>query len=620
MMMKQRGVGFVGSSEVRSWQNSLKYMHLVMEGSEIPSSAGVSIEYHLPNTGKRIDFIVTGKNDQSQESVIIIELKQWQTATRTNKPSIISTRFAHGEKEVAHPSYQAWSYSRLLEDFNETVQEENIAVLPCAFLHSYESDGVIDHKFYQEDIERAPLFLKNDMLKLRSFIEKWVRFGDDKNILYRIDNGKIKPSKSLANHLSALLKGKREFTLIDDQKVVYESIMSLVGKSKDDSKDVIIIEGGPGTGKTVLAVNLLVEIIKRGKLCQYVTKNAAPRAVYEAKLAGEFKKTQISNLFTGSGAFTEASKNTFDVLLVDEAHRLNEKSGLFSNLGENQVKELISSSKLSVFFIDEDQRVTFKDIGRKDEIRKWAKLLDAHVYEMELTSQFRCNGSDGYLAWLDNSLGIRPTANEILEHGEYDFQVFDDPNLLYEQIIARNKKSNRARMVAGYCWDWNSKKDPKAFDISIPEHKFKMRWNLSSYASLWIIDPRSVSEVGCIHTCQGLELDYVGVIMGPDLVVRNGALITVPSARSKMDQSLKGYKSLRSQNPDSADKLADNIIRNTYRTLMTRGMKGCFIYSTDPETNEYFKQRTASIRPYSIPRKSKTLVASKKTKYKPSKK
>ncbi|WP_374033581.1 DNA/RNA helicase domain-containing protein [Bdellovibrio bacteriovorus] len=589
-LMQQRGLHRVGASEVRSWENSLKYMHLVMEGSRIPGSAGISIEYHIPNSGKRIDFIISGKDKDEKESVVIIELKQWQEAKKTDKPSIVTTRFLHGEREVPHPSYQAWSYSRLLEDFNETVQEDEISIRPCAFLHNYPNDGVINDTFYREDIEKAPLFLKNDILKLREFVERWVRFGDDSNLLYRIDNGKIRPSKSLANHMVSLLKGNKEFTLIDEQKVVYESILSLVGKSREKSKDVIIVEGGPGTGKTVLAVNLLVEILNRGKLCQYVTKNAAPRAVYEAKLAGHMKKSQISNLFIGSGSFTEASENTFDALLVDEAHRLNEKSGLFSNLGENQIKELITAAKVSVFFIDEDQRVTLKDIGRKEEIVRWAMFHGANVHEMELTSQFRCNGADGYLAWLDNTLGVRETANQSMDGVDYDFQVFDSPKDLYNTIFERNKVSNRARMVAGYCWDWKSKKDSEGYDIEIPEHRFKMKWNLASYASLWIIDPNSVTEAGCIHTSQGLELDYIGVIVGPDLLVRNGLVVTVPEGRSKMDQSIKGYKSLSKKNPEQASKLVDGIIRNTYRALMTRGMKGCYIFCTDPETNAYFKE------------------------------
>jgi hypothetical protein len=272
--------------------------------------------------------------------------------------------------------------------------------------------------------------------------------------MYRIRDGKISPSKSLADSLLSLLQGNKEFLMIDDQKLVYETALHLAQTSNKDRKNVLIVDGGPGTGKSVVAVNLLVELTAKEQLVQYVTKNAAPRDVYQSKLTGAFTKTRISNLFTGSGSYTETVANSFDSLIVDEAHRLNEKSGMFQNLGENQIKEIITCAKFSVFLIDENQRVTFKDIGEKAEIRKWAEACGANVHEMVLESQFRCNGSNGYLAWVDNVLDIRKTANPTLEGIDYEFSVCDSPNALRELILERNKINNRSRMVAGYCWDW----------------------------------------------------------------------------------------------------------------------------------------------------------------------
>ena len=410
--------------------------------------------------------------------------------------------------------------------------------------------------------------------------------------MFRIENGKIKPSKSLADSLAKMIAGNPEFIMLDEQKLVYETAIKLAKESAPTNKNVLIVQGGPGTGKSVVAVNLLVNIIQQLRLvAQYITKNAAPRAVYEAKLTGSMRKSAISNLFSGSGSFHSLEKNAFDVLIVDEAHRLNEKSGMFKNIGENQVKEIIHSSKLSIFFIDEDQKVTFSDIGSKEEIERWAKLEGAKVHHMALESQFRCNGSDGYLAWLDDVLAIRETANKTLDELEYDFQVLSTPNELKELIFEKNKINNKARMVAGYCWNWISRGDKSAFDISLPEYDFGMQWNLDTDGSLWIQAPDSVSEVGCIHTCQGLEVDYVGVIIGDDLIVRDGNVITNPKARANTDKSISGYKKLLKTDPEAANKKADGIIRNTYRTLMTRGMKGCYIFCTDPETQAYFLDR-----------------------------
>lgn len=575
-------------SEIKSWMSSLQYMDRVLYDDEIPFDAGVAIEYHLPQTSKRIDFILTGRSRDRRESAVLVELKQWQKAELTQSDAIVITRFKHGPSETLHPSYQAWSYKRLLEDFNQTVQEEQIGLYPCAYLHNYEDDGIITHPFYGDHIKKAPIFLKPDALKLQKFIKDHVKYGDTSRIMYRIEHGKIKPSKNLADELASMLRGNREFVLIDDQKVVFEKAKLLAQKASENAKKVMIVEGGPGTGKSVLAINLLVELGQQYYV-QYVTRNSAPRLVYEAKLTGSFKKSHISNLFSGSGSYHAATPNTYGCLIVDEAHRLNEKSGMFSHLGENQIKEIINASKLSVFFIDEDQKVTLKDIGDKESIRTWAEKLGAEVVEMSLESQFRCNGSNGYLAWLDNTLQILNTANDMLDTREYDFRIIDTPSELHELIIDKNKISNKARMVAGYCWDWTSKKNPLLKDIVIGD--YRATWNLETDGQAWIIKPGSVSEVGCIHTCQGLEVDYIGVIVGPDLVVRDGSVLTRSAERSRMDKSIQGWKKLVKDDPEGGATRLDAIIKNTYRTLMTRGQKGCYVYFVDEETRRFFAER-----------------------------
>jgi DUF2075 family protein/DNA replication protein DnaC len=579
----------VGIAEIRSWASSLSYMDRIMQDAMIPNDCGIAIEYQIPQTGKRIDFIISGQNEDSKDSVILIELKQWSEAKLTSKDSIVETFVGGRIGEHTHPSYQAWSYATLLQGFNEVVYKENIQLHPCAYLHNYAEDGVIRNKFYVEYINKAPVFLKSDAVKLREFIKKHVRYGDRTNILYRIENGKIKPSKMLADSITKMIKGNQEFVMIDDQKVVYENAIALAKHASEKNKQVLIVKGGPGTGKSVVAINLLVEITKLGLLTQYVSKNAAPRAVYEARLTGSIRATEIRNMFRGSGAFIDSPANEYDVLIVDEAHRLNKFSGLFGNLGENQINEIINASKFSIFFLDEDQRVTLKDIGQKEEIIKWAHLSNASITELELNSQFRCNGSDGYLAWLDNTLQIRETVNQDLSGVDYDFRILDNPAELRELIIEKNNINNRARIVAGYCWKWPSKKDFNAYDIEFPEYDFKMKWNLTEDGSTWIISPKSVNEVGCIHTCQGLEVDYIGVIIGDDLIVRNGVIITDASKRASSDNSVRGYKKLMKENRDEAKEQLDLIIKNTYRTLMTRGMKGCYVYCVDEETREWFK-------------------------------
>ena len=592
--IKQKMNRSTGLSELNSWRNSLKEMYITLNDSAIPSDAGVAIEYNIPQTSKRVDFLISGYDDNNKGNVIIIELKQWeQLQAVEGHEAIVETYTGGANRRVVHPSYQAWSYAALIKDYNQYVQDEDVELHPCAYLHNYprKDNDPLDAKQYEDVLSDAPAFTYGQRDALRNFIKKNIKTGDGEDTLVKIEHGKIKPSKQLQDSICGMLKGNKEFIMLDEQKVVYETILNLSTKcQKDNKKRTIIVEGGPGTGKTVVAINLLAELTKRDQFAQYVSKNSAPRIVYGYKLKGSMKRNSVDNLFKGSGCYTDAPLNSIGTILADEAHRLNEKSGMFQNLGENQIKEIIHASRCSVFFIDESQRVTTSDIGSVEEIEKWAKMEHSEVFRMELISQFRCNGSDGYLAWVDDVLQIRDTANYDLEGIDYDIRICDSPMEMEHIILEKNNIRNRARILAGYCWNWpkETRNDVNYHDIKIGD--YGISWNLDG-GDAFAINPDSVHEAGCIHTSQGLEFDYVGVIIGDDMRFENGEIITDYSKRAKTDQSMKGIKGIAKNNPQEANRLADEIIKNTYRTLMTRGMKGCYVYCTDSKLSEYLKER-----------------------------
>lgn len=592
-----------GDAEFRSWVNSLEYMYKVLNDRDIPDDSGIAIEYNLPNTSKRIDFLVSGYDQSGEENVVIIELKQWQELEKVEGLDGIVETFTGGNiRRVVHPSYQVWSYATMIRDYNEYTQSKHVKLWPCAYLHNYlrKENDPLDDPIYREYLNEAPAFTKGDVKKLRNYIKQVVAAGDNGEILYEIDNGRIKPSKSLQDTIVNMLEANPEFTLIDDQKVIFERIMELSRKcERDGKKRVLIAKGGPGTGKTVIAINLLARLTQEEVFAQYCSKNSAPRTVYASKLKGTRTKSSIDLMFKGSGAYVDAPENAVGVILADEAHRLNEKSGLYGNQGINQIHEIIRAARLSVFFIDEDQRVTVKDIGNVREIKHWAVVNHAEIYEEELISQFRCNGSDGYLAWLDDVLEIRETANYTLEGINYEFIVFDSPQEMREKVVEKNLRTNKSRILAGYCWDWpkSGRSDTNTHEIRIDD--FEISWNLDG-GDAFALSETSINEAGCIHTTQGLEFDYVGVIIGEDLRYENGHLVTDYKKRAKTDQSIKGLKALEKQDPIQAKDLADEIIKNTYRTLMTRGMKGCFVYATDENLREYLQERVEESYTYGV--------------------
>ncbi len=586
--LEKRNINNNNVSEFKSWDSSLLYMKNVLNDHTINQDLHVAIEYQIPATSKRVDFIISGTDENDHSHVVIIELKQWEEARKTSREDLVTTYLAGSNRAVTHPSYQAYSYAKTIEHYNEYVQKEKIDLHPCCYLHNYKEEyrQELDNYLYHDIIKQSPMYLKRDVKKLREFITQYVKKSDQGEILYQIEHGKIRPSKILQDSLVSMIKGNKEFYMIDEQKVVFSTIKKLVENAiKTNEKYTIIVEGGPGTGKSVIAINLLAEF--KSYLVNYVTKNAAPRNVYFAKMRqGNYKLTYVKNLFKGSGAYIDTKSNQFDCLIVDEAHRLNQKSGMFMNLGENQIKEIINASKVSVFFIDEDQIVTTKDFGSIKEIEKQAHLLGSKVYigdDFKLTSQFRCNGSDGYIAFLDHVLGIRETANYDGFDLDYDIKVFDDPNLMREELRKKNLIQNKSRMIAGYCYEWVTQKNSSddIYDIEL-ENGFKAKWNFSS-TNTWAIDEDSFDQVGCIHTAQGLEFDYVGIFIGQDMIYRDGKVLTDYTKRAKTDASLKGIKS--SKNVE----LADRIIRNTYKTLLSRGQKGCYIYCEDVQLREYLR-------------------------------
>jgi len=594
--MSQKKLFSGNSSEYLSWVNSMNYVRNVIDDVHIPKDAQVAIEYQIPQSSKRVDFIISG-NDGFKDNIIIIELKQWEKAEKISDDieHSIKTFTGGGIRRVAHPSYQAYSYATLIKNTSEAIQNENVQIIPSAYLHNYLpiNRHHLDDPIFNFWINEAPFFISNEFNQIREFIKKYIKFkSQDGDILYKIDQGRLKPSKALQDSIVSMMKGNREFLLIDDQITAYDICKDVMKKSsKDGKKRSVIIQGGPGTGKSVLALNLLQDFVKNKFMANYITKNSAPRKAFlELISKSDLKnKTNLKSLFRSPFGLSNVPKNTYDALIVDESHRLVQKMYRDWN-GENQVKECINASLVSIFFIDEDQKITTKDIGSIDNILKFAKDLDTEVYygdDLVLSSQFRCNGSDGYIQFLNEVLEIKKKDNFSFFELNYDFKVYDDPNNMRDDLRKINesqKHLNKVRMVSGYCYPWNIKnKRLYNYDIEL-KNGFYAKWNLENDET-WAINNKSFEEVGCIHTAQGLEFDYVGVIIGKDLTydIENEKIVTDKSKIHKDDNS----SGIRTSNFTDADKL----IKNTYKTLLTRGQKGCYIYCEDQSLSKYLKDK-----------------------------
>ncbi|MDX9691127.1 MAG: DUF2075 domain-containing protein [Acholeplasmataceae bacterium] len=580
--MKQK----VGPSQYRALKNSLGEMYKVLRNSSVPNDVRVGIEYKIPITTRRVDFIISG-SDGYKDNIVIVELKQWESVVKSDIPNVIML----GNQQHTHPSWQAYSYAATITHFNEAIDKNNIDIIPSAFLHNYKSELLdqITAPIYKDAIELAPLFIETDYVKLRMFIEKYIHVSSKKDLLYEIENGKIRPSNMLIDALGSMLNKNEEFILLDEQKVVSEYLYHIATKKQNISKkQVIIVEGGAGTGKSVIAIDLLGKLItKKAFTAFYVAKSSYVKENYFNRLTKNVPQySYLKTLFKGSGTFIDSKSNQFNCLIVDEAHRLTERTKRsFMYYGENQIKEIINAAQVSIFFIDPKQQIDIKDYGTIEEIKKWAEYFNADIHHdqhLKLKAQFRCNGSDEYIGWVDSLLYNEQIYKSNIEI-DYDIKVFDDLTEMKKAIIEKNK-NGKARIISGDVFPWISRTDKQSIDIVIGN--FSAQWNKTkAFAS----DPKSIDEVGCIHTTQGMEFEYVGLIIGDDLLYRDGKIVT---DYSKHPDGANEFKRPHQRKINKNDlELIDQLIRNTYRVLMTRGQKGCYIYCMDSSLAKYLKKQ-----------------------------
>ncbi|QDH21213.1 DUF2075 domain-containing protein [Saccharibacillus brassicae] len=577
-------------SERRAWNNSMQFMERIVRNSRIADDCGVMIEYNIPSTSKRVDFIVAGKDEAGKDNFIIVELKQWERASETDREDVVVTYLGGQERETTHPSYQAWSYRQHLEDMNEAVHSSDLVSHSCAYLHNYRSPqpDPLKSERYAHYISKAPLFMSEDTQKLQNFLYKHIGQGDGVNLLYLIENGKIRPSKKLIDHVDGLFKGNSAFVLLDEQKIAYETIMSLAKNA--NRKRTILIKGGPGTGKSVISMNALGGLLKHKLNVKFVAPTASFRTVMVETLVKQQPKDKgrARSLFAGSGQFWDSPENFFDVMVVDEAHRLKGK-GAYQYKGENQIEDIVKASKVNVFFVDDFQRIRPDDIGSTDEIKRIAERYGSEIHEYTLTAQFRCSGAEGFINWIDHILQIRETGNfNGWDRNAFEFKLMDNPHELYEAIKQKTAEGSNARMLAGFAWDWSKNEDGnyngEIEDVIIKEHDFRMPWNGRAISSKWAIHESGVEQIGCVHTSQGLEFDYVGVIVGNDLKFDPESMQIYADYDEYKDTM--GKRGLKKNN----EKLTA-LIKNIYKVLISRGMKGCYLYCRNPELRTYLQDQ-----------------------------
>jgi uncharacterized protein len=575
-------------AEARSWDRSIPVLanDLVQAGL---GNVEVVLEHRLPLCSRRVDAILAGRHPVSGEaSYVVVELKQWSGAELyEDDPSLVIID-GYGHHPRLHPLEQVRRYCEYLVDFMPALQIDGEAVAGAAYLHNATEYGVAPLRQLAE-ARHARLFTGERRSEFIDFLRS--RLSADAAGAPYADaflSSRVAPSRQLLAVAAAEIRDREQFVLLDQQQLAYNLVLHATEAARaGDSKTVVIITGGPGSGKSVIALSLLGELARRGRTVLHATGSRSFTLTLR-KVAGK-GSTRTKNMFKYFNQFMDADKNGLEVLIMDEAHRIRETSAdrytqARFRTGRPQIDELISAARVPVFLLDEHQVVRPGELGTVDDIEAHAKGLGLAVRKISLDDQFRCGGSEAFLDWVRRLLGLAP-GGPLPWAGDpaFSVQVSDSPHEMEHLLRAQLDAGYGARMAAGFCWPWSDPRPDGSLVADVVIGDWSRPWNLRSErgvggappSALWATDPAGFGQVGCVYTAQGFEYDWNGVIIGPDLVWRDGGWVAVRDANKDPD--------LRSRTKVT-DHEFERLVRNVYKVLLTRGMIGTVIYSPDPET------------------------------------
>ncbi len=585
-----------GPSEVRSWQNSLGAMANVLQLADLRDQ-GILVELKLPLSSKRLDVLVTGSNPTTGDAAVVVELKQWTHVGRSNITDCVTIEMGGRDRDHLHPSRQVAQYQRYLLDTHPAFTEGGVSLDACAYLHyaTHDPASPLYGKDFAALLATNPSFSGDETDQLATYLDNRVAGPDEGGaILERVANSAFRPHKRLLDHVARVIRNEPVFTLLDEQQVAYNAIMDSVRSAgQNQHKVAFIVAGGPGTGKSVLAVNLVAELASLGLRTIHVTGSKAFTENLRKIVGG--RASVLFKYFRDTATVDEP----LDVVILDEAHRIRSVSTsrftpAAARTGKTQMEDILDSTRVSVFFIDDLQVVRPGETGSTDSIREEAAKRGLEVREFELEAQFRSNGSDSFIRWIDNTLELDRTPQVLWPmDDEFDFRIVGNVRELDQMIRAKAGEGATARLVAGFCWPWSEPDDVGELVPDVRVGDWSMPWNAKSDArklgpgipksDFWASAKEGIDQVGCVYTAQGFEFDYVGVIFGPDLVYR------------PMDG---GWVGQRDQSHDRVVRSGvtgqqfTDFVKSTYRVLLTRGLRGCYVYFMDAPTRDFFLSRT----------------------------
>lgn len=578
-------------SERRSWDGSLPRLTGALELAKLPDSVYIGLEVPLPYYSNRVDAVLYGHDPKGSPSVLLVELKQWSEAVQ-DTDGRIKVPIGGQIRTHLHPSLQVEGYRRYLTNFVQACHNAPpVRTACCVYAHNYPArSGSLFDQQYAEALVQAPVFCATDAEQLAEYMRAHVGNDHGAEVYDRMRREGVGPSESLIARAAEMIRQQDVFVMLDEQIPAQRNIVRAIAKASDrKQKSIILIDGRPGTGKSIVALNAVGEALKEGKNTFLVSGSAAFTHGIR-KLLGP----DLAPLVKFTDAFWQQSENTIDVLVVDEAHRIREKSTPRVPTSQrprvSQLEELIQAAKVTVLFMDAKQIIEPDERGDPDQVEQLATRLGVEFSRHQLSAQFRCGGSDAYVLWADDLFSLTAGAGEqpVLRSPDiFDFEVFDSPHHILTWVQQKNAaEPQSARVLAGWCWPWSDPRPDGTLVNDIVIGDFTFPWELKSgkrgkpgipEAKHWAIVDAGIDQAGTVYSAQGFEFRHVGLIMGSDLVIRNGGWVVNPRANFR--------KSIRAKPPD----VASIYIRQIYRALFTRPRQSIRVYSVDAETRAFLR-------------------------------
>ncbi|RIV41520.1 DUF2075 domain-containing protein [Micromonospora radicis] len=587
----------VSPAERRSWASSLPVLAQDLADAGL-GQVEVLVEYQLPLTSRRIDAVLAGVDPRGgEDSYLVVELKQWSSAVAyEGSETLVAVEHARGPR--LHPGQQVADYCQYLNDFLGLLGRQQCPLYGAAYLHNA-VDHDVSELLARPVTEQSRLFTGQRRGQWLEYLQSRFAPKSGATAADRFLTSTVRPSRHLLRYAAQELKERPQFTLLDEQHIAYELVLHAVERARTATrKRAVVVAGGPGSGKSVIALSVMGELARQGRTVLHATGSRAFTQTLRRYVGRG--SSRLQGMFKYFNSFMDADVNDIEVLLCDEAHRIRETSvnrytsKARRSVARPQLDELISAARVPVFLLDEHQVVKPGELGNIEIISAAAERLGLEVEVVALHDQFRCGGSEAYEEWVLKLLGLDGgDPVEWTGDGRFDLRLAESPSQLEAFLAARQRLTGgppqSARISAGYCWPWS---DPRPDGTLVPDvtvGDWERPWNVKSDRSVgdapgsafWATDPNGFGQVGCVYTAQGFEYDWSGVIIGPDLVAREGRLVV---RREKSRDP-----ALRSRNAVS-DEEAERLIRNTYKVLLTRGMRGTIIYSTDAQTRDFLAE------------------------------